>query len=260
MTAPTPLPDRYELYERAAQSPERQAKFLRALHPAPPGTSLVLGEDFCGAGALSRAWTQVFPGAGAICIDHDPEPLARLRALGAGDIKIIQGDVRSADAPADIIATLNFSICELKRRSDLLDYLGAVRKRLRPDGLFVADLYGGVDAFAMGESDLELRGGVRYIWEQREADPLTGLVVNAMHFELPDGTRLEDAFVYHWRLWSAPELQEAMLEAGFDAVETHDRLGDAVDSEGRVYLRPVESPDELDENFVIYLAARTPGG
>jgi len=260
MTSPaTPL-DRYELYEQAAQSPEMQARFLRALHAAPPATPLILGEDFCAAGALSRAWVGVFPGSSAVCVDHDPAPLARLRERAGDSITIIEGDVRDARAPADIIAALNFSICEWKKRVDLLDYLRGVRERLRPGGVFVADLYGGVDAFVTGESDLELRGGTRYVWEQREADPLTGMVVNAMHFELPDGRRLRDAFVYHWRLWSAPELREAMLEAGFQSVEVYDRLGDAVDSDGRVYVRPVESPDELDENFVISLAARAPGG
>ncbi len=124
----------------------------------------------------------------------------------------------------------------------------------------MCDLYGGVDAFALGESEVELRAGeggeAVYVWEQREADPLTGRVENAMHFRLPDGSWLRDAFVYDWRLWSAPELRDAMLEAGFGEVAVHDRLGDAVDEEGRIYALPVEGPDDLDENFVIYLAAR----
>jgi hypothetical protein len=31
-----------------------------------------------------------------------------------------------------------------------------------------------------------------------------------------DGEIVEDAFVYRWRLWSAPELRDAMAEAGFE--------------------------------------------
>jgi len=61
------------------------------------------------------------------------------------------------------------------------------------------------------------------VWEQREFDPCTARAVNAMHFRVErDGEivqSLEDAFVYSWRLWSVPELRDAMTEAGFTATE-----------------------------------------
>lgn len=254
--------DRYTLYEAAAQSPSMQAQFLRAVHEGCEGERITLGEDFSGAGALSRAWLEIAKAHHAVCVDRDAEPLERLRAAIGNEsrLTIHHQDVRDVTDPVGVIAVFNFSICELKTRSELLGYLTHARSRLVDEagqaGLIALDIYGGVDAFACGESDVELRGGVRYIWEQRDANPLTGRVVNAMHFVLPGGTEMRDAFVYDWRLWSVPELSDALVEAGFDQLRIYDRLGDAIDDEGRLYPSPIESDDELDENYVVYLTAR----
>lgn len=253
--------DRFDLYEQAAQSPQMQARFLRALLTDRTSEAITLGEDFCGTGAVSRAWLALDPSHRAVCVDHDAAPLTRLRASGADDRRLVvhEDDVAQITDPVDLIAVLNFSICEIHDRVALIAYLRHARSRLVSGdgaGTIVLDLYGGVDAFAIGESDVELRGGVRYVWEQREADPLTGRVVNAMHFFPAEGPPLRDAFVYDWRLWSAPELRDALREAGFGAITVYDRLGDAIDDDGRVYAQPIDSADELDENFVVYLVAR----
>lgn len=259
--APAQL-DRYDLYEQAAQSPDMQARFLRALLGDDAGGAPTLGEDFCAAGAVSRAWLELDPSHRAICVDHDAEPLARLRerTTDAARLTAHHDDVKRIAYPVDLIAVLNFSICEIHERDALVAYFRHVRSRLTrgsaQTGLLVLDLYGGVDAFAIGESDVELRSGVRYVWEQREADPLTGRVVNAMHFFPAQGPPLRDAFVYDWRLWSAPEIADALREAGFGPARFYDRLGDAIDDEGRLYVRPIESAHELDDNFVIYVVAR----
>lgn len=263
MTTTQRQPDRFDLYEQAAQSPEMQARFLRALAGERSAGALTLGEDFCGTGAVSRAWLALDPTHRAVCVDRDAAPLARLRDR-SGDtearLTIHPADVMDVHDPADLIAALNFSVCEIHDRTALVAYLRHTRSRLSAGsggvGTMVIDLYGGVDAFAVGESDVELRDGVRYVWEQRFADPLTARVVNAMHFIPEEGPPLRDAFVYDWRLWSVPEFREALCEAGFDEVEIHDRLGDAIDDAGRVYARPIESADDLDENFVVYLVAR----
>jgi hypothetical protein len=76
-----------------------------------------------------------------------------------------------------------------------------------------------------------------------------------MHFALPGGGELRDAFVYDWRLWSIPELRDAMAEAGFASTEVHDRLGDAIDGDGNLMVRPVRG-EELDDTFVVYIVAR----
>ncbi len=255
--------DIFDLYERAAQSPDMQARFLRALHGGRAGETVTLAEDFCGTGAVSRAWVALDPAHRAVCADRDPEPIARLRERAAGDDRIIvlQSDVLDVNEPAGVIAVLNFSICEIHTRPALVRYLSHTRGRLVDEagapGALVLDIYGGIDAMCRGESEIELRGGVRYVWEQREADPLTGMVENAMHF-FPRGAKpIRDAFVYRWRLWSVPELRDALAEAGFARVAVYDRLGDAIDTDGAVHVEPIVDPGELDENYVVYLAART---
>lgn len=242
-----------ELYERAAQSPTAQVRFLDAVARH---TARVLGEDFCGTGALSAAWAEQSPEHHAVGVDRDQRPLGvlRERTRGCGGrVRTVCGDAACCAEPADLIAALNFSIGYFHERTALVAYLTSVRARL--GGVFVCDTYGGADQFTLGESDMPLPGGVTYIWEQRRADPLTARVVNAMHFVLEDGRRIRDAFVYDWRLWSIPELCDAMAEAGFASVDVYDRLGDAVAEDGSVEVLPV-GPDELDENFVVYVAGR----
>jgi hypothetical protein len=130
--------------------------------------------------------------------------------------------------------------------------------------VFLCDTYAGESAFLIGHvhrnhpaPDGRL---IRYTWEQRDADPLTGMVTNAIHFRVSKGGVIEqevnDAFVYRWRLWSVPELRDAMLEAGFATTEVYAKVADAIDDEGNVYIQPAD-PAELDDSFIVLVAART---
>lgn len=183
-------------------------------------------------------------------------------------------DAKRCTAKADIIAATNFPIGYQHSRTALLQYLRNARKSLNKNGIFVCDLYGGRDAFSPAKLVQMLRAPatppwrselIEYTFEQRSADPVTGLVLDALHFRVfaksnktkkPD-LECKDAFVYHWRLWSLPELSDAMNEAGFRSVEVHDRLGDAIDSSGKLHLRPVGPENPLDDNWVVYIVART---
>jgi hypothetical protein len=128
----------------------------------------------------------------------------------------------------------------------------------------VCDTYGGESAFRLGAVHRIHPGPdglkIRYTWEQRRADPLTGMVENALHFRVDrDGWIVQeetDAFVYHWRLWSVPELREAMREAGFGATEVFDKAPDAVDHTGRVYVQPVHDSRDLAASFIVCVAGR----
>jgi hypothetical protein len=281
---------KYDLYELCAQAPARDARFLRAIHGGAPTT---LGEDFSGGGAIAKEWVRLFPGSRAVTVDMDPEPLERLRDVKG--ITVVCDDVRRAKNKVDLIADLNFSICELHTRRDLVDYLKHAKARLPKRGVFVCDIYGGSDSFYTGvitERKVAPSGEkISYDWEQRHADPLTGRVVNAMHFKVAPGiptTRsaksgakgkknakgsaksadakgdpsrekpyvLRNAFVYHWRLWSVPELREAMTEAGFGVTEVYPRFADAVDDEGNFYVSPIEDAAELGDSFSVYVVAR----
>lgn len=249
--------DRYDLYELAATDPRRTLPFLLAVHGGAP---TALREDFCGSGALARAWAASDASRSSIAVDLDPEALDALRARLTDDararVALRCADVMAAADQADLIAALNFPIGYFHARQALLAYFRHARSCLRPSGVLVFDTYLGRDALTPSEVDQELPGGVTYTWEQREADPLTGRVLNAMHFTMGRrGPSIRDAFVYDWRLWSVPELRDALTEAGFGAVHVYARLGDAIDGQGRVLLRTAE-PDDLDDNDVVYLAAR----
>lgn len=254
--------DRHELYELCVQAPARLVALLQAIHGGEPR---VLGEDFCGTAALSRAWVDTIEDGRAIAVDRDPHVLARVKA--SPRIEVILADVRTATTlerhPVDVLFTGNFSIGELHARADLATYLHRSLARLKPRGVFVCDTYGGASAYRTGAVERwhYARDGarVRYTWEQREADPLTGLVVNALHFRVENpGERGEiveeitDAFVYRWRLWSAPELRDALIEAGFVSTEVYQDLPDS----GGTQVRPVTDPGALRESFIVCIAGR----
>lgn len=255
---------KYDCYELCVQSPPALVPFLIALHGADPK---ILAEDFCGSCAASLAWLERVHDSRAIGTDLDPEPLSRARERNAfGErLTLRQASVLDADDAADVVFVGNFSIGELHDRPALVRYLSKARERLNPHGIFVCDIYGGESAFRTGAVNRGHRapGGLRvlYTWEQRDADPLTGMVTDVCHFRVErSGQIIEeytDAFVYRWRLWSVPELRDAMLEAGFRSTEVHSKLADPFEADGTVRPRPITDPSELEESFIVCVVART---
>jgi hypothetical protein len=253
--------DRWDLYERSVQDAERTVDLLRALHGGEPRT---LGEDFCGSAALSRAWVRRVEGGSAFAVDLDPDALARAgrhprldaRAL---DVRALSGLELARLAPCDVVHAGNFSLGELHARAELCTWARSARARLAPGGIATADCYGGESAWRRGglERRRALDDGreLRWTWEQRSADPLRGEVVNALSFRVLEAGEvvldLPDAFVYRWRLWSAPELRDAFLEAGFREVEAHVDLAPA-----RSAPAAMRDGQGLQGGFVALLAAR----
>ncbi|MDX2016861.1 MAG: class I SAM-dependent methyltransferase [Planctomycetota bacterium] len=251
------FPDRYALYEACVTDGPRLARFAEAVHGKRPRT---LAEHFSGTGALARAWAALSPRHRAIAVDSDPEPLARLAEVPRVTVEV--ADVRRSRERADVIAATNFPVGYLHDRRELVAYLKHARARLAPGGVFFCDTYGGRDALSPLTLVRTVKLGMFHVeqsWEQREADARTNLVLDVLHFRVKRGKvvrRLRDAFTYHWRLWSLTELRDAMLDAGFRAVEVHDRLGGAIDGSGRLHVRPMGDNDRLDENWVAYVVAR----
>ncbi len=271
--------DKYRCYELAVTNASMLARFCLAAHG---GRATTLREDFSGTAALARAWLELAPGHRAVAVDADARVLGRARReagrAAPGRLRCVEEDVRRCDARANVIAATNFPLGYFHARAELLEYLRHARACLRPGGVLVADMYGGASAYAPGSTRVRVRvpggGAFWYVWEQRRADPLTGLVENAIHFEIPAAasrraprsgaapTRaprartIRNAFTYRWRLWSIPELGEAMREAGFRAVDVHDRLGGAIDSDGRLHLDPLGPGDAPDPDWVVYFVAR----
>jgi SAM-dependent methyltransferase len=244
--------DKYDCYELCVQGGGGRwiVPFLRALHGQQPR---VLREDFCGTAAVSRRWAADLRRSGldgrAVGVDIDAEVLARGRAeasrAGAGDaVELVRGDaVHDPVGPGegcDVIYVGNFSIGYIHERADLVAYLRRCAQRLRlgaagfGGGVLVVDVYDGPGKYALGTLHRTHMGYgrevVQYAWEHRDADALTGMVDNAVHFRvIVDGelaADLPDAFTYRWRLWSIPELRGAMAEAGFASSAVYQQVCD----------------------------------
>ena len=218
--------DRLDLYQRSVQQPEVDVALFDRIYRREFGRRpLVLREDFCGTAAVACAWVRSHPRRTSRGIDLDPEVLIwgavnNQRKLAPAErkrVQLVQGDVRRVvSPPADIVAAQNFSFCIFQTRRELLRYFRAAHRALGRRGLLVLDVLGGFETRQeRHEEERRERRGVRYVWEQKRFDPIAERAVFAIHFRFDDGSELRDAFVYDWRLWSIPELRDALADAGF---------------------------------------------
>jgi hypothetical protein len=220
--------DKYALYQQAVQDPEGDVARLGRMYERHFGRRPhLLREDFCGTAALACAWVAAHGEHRAVGVDLDPEPLAwgrrhnlaRLTPHQAKRIRLLRGNVLGVrSARADLVVAFNFSYFLWKERAQLVRYFRRARASLASEGLLVLDAYGGPEA---QERRTETRDcdGFDYVWDQAHFDPITHETTCFIHFEFSDGSRKQRAFRYDWRVWTLPELQELLREAGFDATE-----------------------------------------
>jgi len=97
----------------------------------------------------------------------------------------------------------------------------------------------------------KIDAGFTYVWEQARFDPIGHAIVNHIHFEFKDGSRLDKAFTYEWRFWSLPDIQELLREAGFSDVRVYWDTSDEVDVER---YRPRARADN-QAGWIAYLVA-----
>lgn len=241
------------LYEVSVTNATKLARFSQALAPK----AHVLREDFAGSGSLARGWADLSPKHSAAAVEKDADVASYIGVHPR--VKAVIADATRCTQQAEIIAATNFPLGYFHTRSELLKYLSHAKKCLTKGGVFFADMYGGDGCFTPQVQKRTLRndivGRFTYEWEQLAANEATRMVQNRMHFQLAS-LRLENAFSYHWRLWALPELRDCMLEAGFKKVAIYDRLADAVDDEGNVWVEPVKDDEGLDATWVVYVVAR----
>jgi len=140
-------------------------------------------------------------------------------------------------------------------RDLLRQYFKAVRKSMKPDGLFLMDAFGGSE----GLEELEERrrcGGFTYVWEHARFNPVTNELLCHIHFEFKDGSRMRKAFTYDWRLWSLMEIQEVLTEVGFRHVEVHWEGTELESGEGNGVFRRTTTGEAI-ESWVAYIIALT---
>lgn len=236
--------DRHLLYQAAVQDTEVEASFLsrtfRKLRGRPAET---LREDFCGTALLCAEWVKK-KGRTAVGVDLDPGVLAwgvkhNLAPLGepGNRIELRRADVRDkCPGRFDVTVALNFSYFIFRTRDDLRGYFRNVRKSMSKDGLFVLDSYGGYESWREMAERRKLKG-FTYVWDQNVVDPINNAVVNYIHFEFPNGSKMKKAFTYEWRMWTLPEIREVLAEAGFSRTTVYWEDGDE-EGEGTGVFRP----------------------
>ena len=220
-------------------------------------------EDFCGTALFCSTWVKSQKDRTAVGVDISPSVLKwgqehNIAPLGdaAERVTLLQQDVLDpVKGTFDTCVAFNFSYWCFKERRLLVEYFKKVRKCLATDGVFFLDAYGGYESY---EPDLEeprkVEGGFTYIWHQDKVCPITGNILNHIHFEFKDKSKLRKAFSYDWRLWTLPELRELLVEAGFSAVTTYWEDADA-DGEGTGVYRPRKTVVN-EAGWVAYLVAQ----
>ncbi len=254
--------DIHDLYEKAVQAVDVEAEFLRDTFRAlRKRDALSLREDFCGTASLACEWVRKGPRRHSIGVDLDAGVLdwgrkhrvARLPEAARARVQLKNDDVRTVTTkPVDIVGAFNFSYFCFKRRDEMRAYFARVRDALNPDGVFFLDAFGGPDASDLMTEKTKL-GGFTYVWDQAEFEPVTGRIVCHIHFKFPDGSKLNRAFTYDWRLWTLPELRELLEEAGFSRVRVY---WEGDDGEGGGNGIFEEHPTgEADLAWIAYLVA-----
>jgi len=73
-----------------------------------------------------------------------------------------------------------------------------------------------------------------------------------IHFRFEDKSWLRKAFTYDWRMWTLPELQELMTEAGFSNVQVYWEGTDEDTGEGNGDYYPTNIGDD-DPSWIVYI-------
>jgi hypothetical protein len=251
----------HELYELSVQDPDNEVDIIGQIWSEQRGrTCLSIREDFCGTAAVAIRWVAADTSHTAIGIDLDDDVLAFANTKAAEEldseqlkrIELKKGDVLSTKStPVDCLLAHNFSYFIFKQRAKVIEYFRVVLEELADDGLFVLDAYGGSDSFVEMEEERDM-DGFTYVWDQHKYDPVTGDVINHIHFRFPDGTKIDKAFSYEWRLWTIPEIREMLIEAGFGSVVVYWEGTDEDTEEGNGEWEAVEQ-GEACEGWIAYV-------
>jgi SAM-dependent methyltransferase len=254
--------DIHELYELSVQNVENEVEFLQTTFKELRGrTGYLFREDFCGTAAASCEWVKQGPEFQAIAVDINPDVLDwgrrnRVGRLPTGDqarVSLIESDVLTVETPlVDLMAAFNFSYWIFEERSTMLRYLSRCREALKDDGILFLDMFGGPESFEETREKTKY-DEFTYIWHQAKFHPVTNHMRCHIHFRFPDGSRIKKAFTYEWRLYTAPELKDILLESGFSKVTVYWE-GEDEDGEGNGIFTPDEK-GVADLAWIAYIVA-----
>ncbi len=255
--------DRYEYYEKAVQCVEPEITFVEQSFLALRGhNAKILREDFCGTAKVCCEWVRRNTSNRAFGLDLSQEALdwatrhnlSRLNAHQRNRIELTLVDVLDySGQKADMILGMNFSYQVFRTRQTLGQYFKKARQGLNDNGVLFIDAYGGHESWREVKEKTS-HEDFKYYWHQARFDPITGHILCHIHFKFKDGSKMKKAFTYNWRMWTLPELQELMLEAGFSKVTVYWEGTDETTGEGNGEYTPAEHGQD-DPCWIVYLAA-----
>ncbi|MBC8404727.1 MAG: class I SAM-dependent methyltransferase [Planctomycetes bacterium] len=233
--------DRHNLYAASVQCPEADVEFFKKTFKSHTGRPLrSIREDFCGTAALCAEWVKDHEHNHALGVDIDRPTLTwgrenifpYLTEDEQSRIELKCEDVRKViDPKVELLCAQNFSYWIFTEREEMLRYFQTARQSITDDGLFVMDLMGGTESTEVDVQTRKITDGVRpdgskipafsYLWDQNSYNPITGKMSCYIHFKMRGGKKMNRAFEYHWRVWTLPEINELLLEAGFKGVDVY---------------------------------------
>jgi len=254
--------DKFDLYQRSVQAAETVQFLQKRFHILTGHPARSFREDFSGTAFNCCEFVKLHPNYRAVAIDLDESALRwclennyrELTESQWSQVTLIHGNVLSVKTPrVDLIAVLNLSYAVFKVRSDLLRYLKRSRKSLLKDGAIILDAVTGTDIFG-GFTYSGKCEGFTCVSEWRPLNPLNHEYEIRLSFVFPDGSRIRDAFIYYFRWWTLPELQEILSEAGYKNIHViwgfpGRKIGEEVDF--RRTLHPRFNGSGLVHAFVV---------
>jgi SAM-dependent methyltransferase len=223
----------------------------------------LLREDFCGTAQICCEFVSLHRDNRSLGVDLDQPTLdwgrkRNVQALTPSQqerVNLVRDNVLTVSRPrADLTCAMNFSYSVFKTRPEMLVYMKKARKGLKKNGILLLDLFGGPSA-QEEEEETTRKVGFMYIWDQARFDPVTHHILCRIHFAFRDGTRMRNAFTYDWRLWTLPELQELMAEAGFHNIHVLWEGTDSETGEGNsVYRRSLRG--QADHGWISYVVGQ----
>jgi hypothetical protein len=256
--------DRHVLYEKSVQGVAEEYDFVsKTFRKQRKRDARLIREDFCGTAAMCCEWVRRDEKNMAIGVDIDPEVLAwgrehnlaALKASKRARVQLLQADVLDVEQsePVDAVLAMNFSYQIFKTRDQLRGYFRKAREALADDGILFMDAFGGYDSFREIKEKRKFKH-FKYIWEHASYNPINGDMTCHIHFSFPDGSRLDKAFSYEWRMWTLPELQELLVEAGYSRVTVYWEDTDEETGEGNGHYSPATVGD-ADPSWVCFIVA-----
>lgn len=254
--------DIHELYEESVQNVENEVEFLQTTFRELRGRDAYLfREDFCGTASAACHWVTQGKKYQAIGVDINPAVLewgranrvGRLPAEDQARVSLIESNVLDVDTPqVDVLAAYNFSYWIFEDRKTMVSYMRRCYEALKDDGILFMDVFGGSESFQETREKTKY-DGFTYIWEQAEFHPVTNHMKCHIHFKFPDGSKIKRAFSYQWRLYTAPEIRDMLLDAGFAKVTVYWE-GEDEDGEGNGEFTP-EAKGDADPAWIAYIVA-----